>query len=277
MLLRRKGKFWTPEQQARLPDGIRQSHANHILCEFKYTQSVNKVALLQAILYDYLYRTSRRLKRQAVQTFVVSARTPQRAVLTHFGYSASELRGVYRSQHEFVSEIDLLVLNELSTESHNVFFKCFASQKKQREAAFAVINQMKLWNWSEELWATMSGLQSVFQRLEGEEMKETILTPEYLRKLGEGMRQEILATITPEDLKKMGEVTRQQLIATLSPEERLAGLDPEERLAGLDPEERLAGLDPTVIEAYLRQQQQAKATPDQMQKPKSARRKLKQQ
>jgi len=47
--------------------------------------------------------------------------------------------------------VNYWLLNELSTEPHNVFFKCFASQKKEREAAFAVINQMNLWNWSQEL------------------------------------------------------------------------------------------------------------------------------
>jgi hypothetical protein len=187
------------------------------------------------VLYDYLYRSSRHLKRQAVQTFVVSARTPQPAVLRQFGYVISELPGVYRSQHELLNDIDLLVLNELRTEPHNVFFKCFASQKKQRTAAFALINQMKLWNWSEELWATVNGLQTVFQRLEGEEMKAApVLTPEYLRKLGEGMRE--------------------QIIATLSVEERLAGTAPEDRLAGIAPEDRLAGLAPEIIEAYLRKQ-----------------------
>jgi len=68
-------------------------------------------------------------------------------------------------------------------------------------------------------------------------MKETTLTPEYLRKLDEETRQEILATLAPE--------------------------------------ERLAGLDPAVIEAYLRQQQaqDAAAHPP---KAKAARRKTKQ-
>lgn len=254
LLLRRKGKFWTPEQQDRLPDGIRQSYANHILCEFKYTQSVNQTSLLQALLYDYLYRSSRHLKRQAVQTFVVSARTPQRTLLAQFGYVASGLPGVYQSQHQFVSEIDLVVLNELSVEPHNVFFKCFASQKRQRNAAFAVINRLKLWNWSEELWATVSGLQTVFQRLEGDEMKAPVLTPEYLRELGKGMRE--------------------QIIATLSLEERLAGLAPEDRLAGLAPEERLAGLAPEVIEAYLRKQRTERKS-GRTAKAKSAQRKPK--
>lgn len=168
------------------------------------------------MLYDYLYHSSRHLKRQAVQTFVVSARTPQGTLLAKFGYVTSVLPRVYQSQHEFVSDIDLVVLSELSLEPHNVFFKCFASQKRQRDAAFAMMNQMKLWKWPQELWATVNGLQTVFQNLEGEEMKTPVLTPEYLRKLGEGMREQIIASLSLED--------------------------------------RLAGLAPEVIEAYLRKQ-----------------------
>lgn len=87
-------------------------------------------------------------------------------------------------------------------------------------------------------------------------MKVPTLTPEYLRELGAGMRQQIIATLTPEDLKKLDPITRQKIIANLSPAERLAGLDP------------------TVIEAYLRQQQaQSKAVRSSKAKP--AGRKLK--
>ena len=236
LLLRRKGSFWTPEQQARLPDGIRQSHASHILCEFKYTESVNESALLQARLYDHLYLTSRRLKRRTVQTFMLSSHTPQRDMLAYFEYQPTALRGVYHSQDKWLKVIDLLVLNELSDEPHNAFFKCFASRKKAREAAFATIEQMAIWTWSEELWATVSGLHTVFQRLEGGAMSDYNLTPEYLRKLGEGMRD--------------------QIMATLSPEERLAGLPPEVILSHFSPEQLLAGLAPEVIEAYLQKRKQ---------------------
>ncbi len=37
LLLRRQGRQWSEEQKARLPDGIRDSDAKHILIEFKYT------------------------------------------------------------------------------------------------------------------------------------------------------------------------------------------------------------------------------------------------
>lgn len=82
------------------------------------------------------------------------------------------------------------------------------------------------------------------------------ITPEYLRKLGAGMRSEIIATLTPEDLKKLAPEIRQRLLANLSPTERLAGLDP------------------AVIEAYLHQQQ-AQSESMRSAKAKPAGRKLK--
>ena len=45
LLLRRKTSSWTAAQRARLPDGIRDSKASHILIEFKCTQSFNEEAL----------------------------------------------------------------------------------------------------------------------------------------------------------------------------------------------------------------------------------------
>ncbi|MBF0226135.1 MAG: hypothetical protein HQK76_11830 [Desulfobacterales bacterium] len=41
LILRRDNDHWTEEQKQRLPDGIRQSKASHILIEFKYTESFN--------------------------------------------------------------------------------------------------------------------------------------------------------------------------------------------------------------------------------------------
>lgn len=139
-------------------------------------------------------------------------------------------------------------MNELSNEPHNAFFKCFASRKKEREAAFATMERLAIWNWSEELWATVNGLHTVFQQLEGGAMKQTALTPEYLCKLGEGIREQILASLSPE-----------QRLAGLSPKEILGQVPPEQLLAELPPEQRLAGLDRATIEAYL-QQQEAEAT-----------------
>lgn len=225
--------------------------------------------MLQALLYDYLYLTSRNLKRRAVQTFVASSHTPQKEVLAYFGYEATEFAGIYHSQDKWLKRIDLLVLNQLSNEPHNVFFKCFASRKKEREAAFAVIDEMKIWTWSEALWATVSGLRSIYHRLEGGEMKDVILTPEYLRKLGEGIRDSIIASLTPE--QRLGGMSVEAIVAQLTPEQLLAKFGPEQLLAKLNPEQRLAGLDPEVIEGYLRKQKQAEEAHPHHSKPSTRR------
>lgn len=52
LLLRQNHPAWTTEQLKRLPDGIRQSQASHILLEFKYSQSINEDALIQSLSYD---------------------------------------------------------------------------------------------------------------------------------------------------------------------------------------------------------------------------------
>ncbi len=44
LLLRRHRAHWSAEQMARLPDGIRNSAASHVLIEFKYTESQNNPA-----------------------------------------------------------------------------------------------------------------------------------------------------------------------------------------------------------------------------------------
>ena len=53
-------------------------------------------------------------------------------------------------------------------------------------------------------------------------MKQTALTPEYLRELGEGMSEQILASLSPKEI--LAHVLPEQLLAELAPEQRLAGL-----------------------------------------------------
>ena len=42
LLIRRDLPKWTDDQLCRLPDGIRDTDANHILVEFKFTESFNR-------------------------------------------------------------------------------------------------------------------------------------------------------------------------------------------------------------------------------------------
>jgi hypothetical protein len=272
VLLRRKSATWTPEQKARLVDGIRQSTASHILCEFKYTQSVNQAALVQALMYDHLYRNARKLRRNQVATFVVSARTPQSEVLQDFGYAATALPGIYRSEQKILAEITLIILNELRDEPHNALFRCFASQRRARIASFATLEQVGATKWSPEVGEIIMGLQTVLQKQEEGTMKEVVISPEYVKKIGKEMQKSVLASLTPELL--LARLTPDQILEKLSLEQRLAGLNAEQRLAGLNAEQRLAGLETEVIEAYLQQRRKATEQANTKKKP-VARRKSK--
>ncbi len=130
LLLRRNTLNWTAEQRARLPDGIRESEASHILIEFKYTQSFNEEALNQALGYDFFYKKAKKLPPFEVQTVLLSARKPHLNTLTSLGYQLTEYSGVYRSQTPIFRNVLLLSLNELSAnEPHNLWIKCFYSRQ----------------------------------------------------------------------------------------------------------------------------------------------------
>jgi hypothetical protein len=121
LLLRREGSHWTTEQRIRLPDGVCESTASHVLLEFKDSKTVNIAALVQAVAYDYFYRQTQRLGEANVLTLVVSAKTPRKATLHQFGYRQTETPGVYHSVQLLLRRIPLLVLNELRDEPHNAF------------------------------------------------------------------------------------------------------------------------------------------------------------
>ena len=114
LLLRRKHPRWTPEQLERLPDGIRDSNADHILLEFKYSESIGLSAFRQAVGYDYFYKDSKELTDRQVQTFLISAKTTKKQTPDRFGYSPTDKAGVYHSRHPLLKSVPLLILNELS-------------------------------------------------------------------------------------------------------------------------------------------------------------------
>ena len=94
LILRQQETAWTFEQLQRLPDGIRQSTARHILLEFKYTQSISNDAVVQTLAYDLFYRNSKKLTLDEVQTFLVSAIKPQEDTRRSYGYENQRYPGV---------------------------------------------------------------------------------------------------------------------------------------------------------------------------------------
>lgn len=227
LLLRRDSSTWTQEQLARLPDGIRDSQASHILIEFKYTESVNEDAWLQALGYDTFYKRAKRLTATEVQTFLVSAKTPQQDTLTEYGYMETEQKGVYRSQKLLLRQITLLLLNQLPPTPHNAFIKCFASRLAEKRKAFAQLRRLfrqPLPLWTSDLGQLLSGLFKCWFANTGEQF----------------MKQEL----NSEQVKQMGREWIKASLAQLSVTERLMGLKPQEVFDQFDPEK---------IEEYLNQ------------------------
>ena len=217
LLLRREGSAWTEAQRARLPDGIRDSLAAHVLIEFKYTESVTEDGILQAAAYDLFYRQVQKLSREQTLPVVLSAKTPQRSRLAKWGFEEWQ-RGVFRTELPFVGRVMLLTLNRLPAHPNNAVVKLFASRMQEREAGFASLNSEVLAE-SVEVHAYVLGLSQAFG-VKGEVNMAEVLTPEKVMEYGMRIRELIFETGTPE--------------------ERMAGLSPSEILAGLDSEERRA-------------------------------------
>ena len=244
LLLKNDRPRWSPEQMRRLPDGIRDSNANHVLIEFKYTESVNADALRQAAAYDFFYKRSRKLADKEVYTCLVAAKTTRPTTLKKFSYVESGKKGVYRSENPFLSSITLIALNELPGSSHNAYIKCFASRKKEKKAAFNILSRRDPGAWSTPLWHFLRGLgnQLLFQ---GGDFMNQEITPEMVMDIGKKTFDAYLASLSPEERKdRLARLRPEDRLAGLTPEDRLAGLKPEDRLAGLKPEDRLAGLTP---------------------------------
>lgn len=235
LLLRREGTAWTAAQLARLPDGIRDSAAAHILVEFKYTESVTEDAILRAAAYDLFYRQVQKLSREQTLPAVLSAKTPQRSRLARWGFEESQ-RGVFRTRLPFVGRVMLLALNRLPANSNNAIVKLFASRKRERDAGFGSLDR-HVFAESLELHAYVLGLSQTFN-VKGELNMAEVLTPEKVLEYGMRIRELIFESGTPEE--RLAGLSPDQVLEVLGPNEILAGLSPNEILAGLNSEERRA-------------------------------------
>ena len=269
LILRPGEGGWTKKQLAHLPDGVRQSRARHILLEFKYTESLNLLILLQAIMSYALYCRANELTGKDVAFFVILSRQPRLDVLRHFGYQPTRIAGLYQSEQPTLQDISLILLNELSPTQYNAFIKCFASQRKQKKAAFEQIRQTPFIEISQELQWLLTGLLNRLLADGGNMMENDVITVEKVKQMGQLLSeawlnslppQKRLAGLSPAELLTV--VPPTELLASLPPAERMAGLPPAERMAGLPPAERVAGLpladrligfSQAEIEAYLAQ------------------------
>ena len=210
--------------------------ADHILIEFKHTESVELSAFRQAAGYDYFYKSSKKLTNRQVQMFLVSSKTVKQETLDKFSYFPTDKSGVLMSGNPMLEATPLLILNNLSKEPHNAYIKCFASRIREKRAAFSTLKDQNT--------GPLSVSAKLNQLLHG------------LRKLwflkGGAFMEQMGQELTPEIVIEMGKEWGDLYLSSLPPEERLKGLGPEERLKGLGPEEILKCLSAEEIEAYLR-------------------------
>ncbi|MDM8549925.1 hypothetical protein QUF72_07605 [Desulfobacterales bacterium HSG2] len=138
------------------PDGIRDSSADHILLEFKYSESVGLSAFRQAVGYD------------AGQIRLFSdeqgRRVSESASVTGIGYPADPER-------------------ELSEEPHNAYIKCFADRRQEKRAAFRILKAQNIGSFSVKLLWFLQGLWKHRFSKGGAPMKQE-LTPEQVIEMG---------------------------------------------------------------------------------------------
>ncbi len=215
LLQRREGAAWTDAQRARLPDGIRDSTAAHVLIEFKYAESVTEDGILQLLAYDLFYRQERNLSEEQTLPVLLSARTPRRSRLDEWRFEETQ-QGVFRTSLPIAERLLLLTLNRLPATSNNAMVKLYASRERERDAAFDALDR-HVFEESPELCAYVLGLMQALKAKGKSNMAETL---------------------TPEKVMEYGKRIQELIIEAGTPEQRLAGLSPGEILAGLKSAER---------------------------------------
>jgi hypothetical protein len=259
LLIRRNQQRWTEAQRSLLPDGIRDTQADHVLIEFKYSESVNQDVLFQALSYRHLYLKVQKLKPERLHTVIISSKTPSQQFRMDFGYQESDRPGVWRSNAAMLGILHILVLNDLSDAPHNLFIKCFASRKKEKERSFRKLFEFGWKQLNASLLHIFMGMRRIYASAqEGKDMIKYELTPEKVMEIGKGFEDAFLACLPidkrlkglkPEDI--FARFTPEDIFARFKPEERMAGLKPEDIFARFKPEDILGSLSDEDIMAYI--------------------------
>ena len=230
VLLRRDTETWTEEQYTLLADGIRDCYAKHLLLEFKYTESITDEAFQQVLGYEFFYRQSQSLHPNAIQCFLLSAKTPLTKTLQRFGYTEEQHRGVYQSNLPLLENVTLLVLNDLQNTTNNSWLKLFASRRQQKQQAATLLQDAGTAQRNYRLYNFLNGLSNIFFLDQEERIMALDIRPEDVSEFGR--------IFIPAGVKFWTDEEKMQVLSQLKPEERLQGLKPEERLQGLDTEQQ---------------------------------------
>lgn len=185
---------WSDQQRDYLPDGIRDSLAEHHILELKYTEAVNQEVFDQVVGYGHFYRQSRKLAREQVRCFILSSYSTDKQTRQTFGYTQMSHPGVYHSDNPLLVDIPLLLLNELSDTPHNVLFKLFGSRSEAKLSALWGLREWWLERLPERLLLLLQGL--VKHWFGQEEVLVDVMTPEQLIEEGKTWR-DLVVQLTP--------------------------------------------------------------------------------
>jgi len=259
IIINKDKKKWTKEQLKRLPDGINESKASHIILELKYSESLNDDSYCQTCGYYKFYKDSNKLKKNDLDIFIISSKTPSKKFLDAFAYTQSTHPGVYKSQLPIVRIVTLISLNDLSKNSNNIMFKLFASKKREQNVVTKKIKEMiKAKTLPTGLDEYFYNFINILFRKGKKEMDWLKLSPKEKQEMMTSIENMVLERVSterrleglrPDEIMKRYQP--EDRLKGLQPEDRLKGLQPEDRLKGLQPEDRLKGLDIHIIEAYL--------------------------
>ncbi len=235
LILRNETAQWTPQQRACLPDGIRDVDVPQVLIEFKFTESLTKQHLMKIQGYEAFYRQSQTLKTGQLQSFILSARTPNPAFRQQYGYEETEQAGVHRSHNPLLREIPLITLNDLADTPYNAFVKCFASRPTERRKAFAQLDELTLNDVSQTFLLFLLGLKNTMNiEREADTMTDVQITAEEVAGIGEKFTSALLRKLSPEDILANVDISQNftnALLKKVPPEELLANVDISQNFA----------------------------------------------
>ncbi len=234
IIIRKNQGEWTPDQMRNLPDGIRDCGAEHVIIEFKHTESVNEDVFCTALGYRIFYKRHNKLENDRLQAFLISSKTPEKATLDEFGYFSETQPGVWQSSHSLMRHIPLISLNDLPDRPHNAFVKLFATKGKQRIAAMREFREGRV-ALTESLTAYVRKFLRILEKLKGD-----------------GNMEDMDLELSRGEIMEMVQFMR----TVLTTEELMEGISPEKRLEGIPPEQRLEGLTMEEIEAYLQKRRE---------------------
>ena len=252
IIIRKKGGLWSKEQLKYIPDGIRQSKARYILLELKYTESINEDTIAQISGYSFFYRTSSKIKKQDLDAFIITSKTPSKKFRKPFGYDQTQWAGVFKSKIPVMRNYPIISLNDLSDKPYNNLFRVFASKKDEVFKGFVKVGEMhKTGKIPEPLSSFFLTFYNILYE-EGEiKMYPFNFTPEEADRIYKEFKDAVLSNMEPEMLSnyfKIEDIMKsfkpEDIMKSFKPEDRLKGLKPVDRLKGLKPVDRLKGLKP---------------------------------